>query len=46
MELIKSLSLYRIKDQALEELVMKCIIDNIDEFSVKQLEILMWSMAR
>jgi hypothetical protein len=42
--LIKGLSLYHIKNQELNLLLFKTISQN--EFSIKQMEILLWSLSR
>lgn len=44
--LVKGLSLYQIKNEELNLLLFKTISDKIDEFGIKQLEILLWSLSR
>ena len=46
MYLIKGLNLYQIKNDELNALLFKTIDQNIEKFSVKQLEILLWSLSR
>jgi hypothetical protein len=46
VSLIKGLSLYQIKNEELNHLIFRSIYNNIENFSVKQLEILLWSFSR
>jgi hypothetical protein len=46
VSLIKGLSLYQIKNEELNQLIFRSIFNNIENFSVKQLEILLWSFSR
>jgi len=44
--LIKGLNLYQIKNEELNALLFQTIDRNIENFSVRQLEILLWSLSR
>lgn len=46
VNLIKGLSLYTIKEEELNKLLFKFIADHVEDFSIKQLEILLWSISR
>jgi len=46
VNLIKGLSLYTIKVPEFNQLVFKFVEDHIEEFSIKQLELLLWSFSR
>lgn len=46
VNLVKGLSTYRIKEKELNHLIYNTLIKHIDNFSIKQLEILLWSESR
>lgn len=46
VNLVKGLSTYRIKLKELSALLYGCLCSNIEKFSIKQLEILLWSVSR
>ena len=46
VNLVKGLSLYQIKNEELNQVLYKFMYDNMDKFSIKQLEILLWSFSR
>ena len=46
VNLVKGLSLYQIKNEELNQILYKFMFDNVDNFSIKQLEILLWSFSR
>ncbi|CDW77722.1 UNKNOWN [Stylonychia lemnae] len=45
-DLIKGISLYKIKNPDLENLIYKTVAININEFTLKQLETLIWAFSR
>lgn len=46
VNLVKGLSTYKIKLNELSAKLYTVLCSNIDKFSIKQLEILLWSAAR
>lgn len=45
-DLVKGISLYKVKNPELDLMIYKTIALNLNEFTVKQLESLIWSMSR
>ena len=46
INLIKGLSLYKIQNEDLNQLLFKTISENMDSMSIRQLEMLLWSFSR
>lgn len=46
INLIKGLSLYQVKNEELNKQLFKTVSDNLQSLSVRQLEILLWSLSR